>query len=194
MQRIKAICNSGTLILALELWHYTFLEQKSPRTTFPNSSCHIKVPELPPDLQGISWVLLTPELARGSQLDPQESPLQDPMDAALRERAGRLWLRENRIVNFIKQQLQAWEKQTFSTGTALKTKVTLTPEEQSWESLRKNKSSSLNKSNMKFYCITLNTLHNPNAAHPAPSAGCPGTTFMPWHLPKQAGETPHTWL
>lgn len=106
------------------------------RTTLPNSSCHIKAPELPPDLQGISWVLLTPEVARGGQLDRQEPPLQDPMDAALRERAGRLRPREHRVINFIQQQLQAWERQTFSTGTAFKTEVTLTPQEQSWEILR----------------------------------------------------------
>lgn len=104
---------------------------------------------------------LTPELARGSQLDPQESPLQDPKDAALRERARRLWRGENRVVNFIKQQLQTWERQAFSTEPASKTEVTLIPEEQNWETLRKNKSSPLQKSNVELYCITLmhHTLH-----------------------------------
>lgn len=161
VQRIKTSCNEGTLILALKLWYFMFSEQKPLRTTLPNSSCHIKAPELPLDLQSISWVLLTPELARGGQLDPQEPPLQDPMEAALGERAGRLWHGENCVINVIKQQLQAWERHTFSTGLAFKTKVTLIPEEQSWETLRKDKSSSLNKSNVKLYCITLkhHTLH-----------------------------------
>lgn len=98
---------------------------------------------------------LTPELARGSQLDPQESPLQDPKDAALRERARRLWHGENRVVNFIEQQLQTWERQAFSTEPASKTEVTIVLEEQNWETLRKNKSSPLHKSNVALYCITL---------------------------------------
>lgn len=74
-------------------------------------------------------MLLTPELARGGQLDPQESPLQYPMDAGLRECAGWLWHGENRVVNFIEQQFQAWERQIVSTGPTFKTEVNLIPEE-----------------------------------------------------------------
>lgn len=99
----------GTVIL------YVIRAKKLLEQLFPNSSYHIQAPKLPPDLQGITWVLLTPELARGGQLDPQESSLQDPMDAALCEGAGRLWHGENRVVNFIEQQFQAWERQIFST-------------------------------------------------------------------------------
>lgn len=59
--------------------------------------------------QGVSWSLLTSEETRGGQLDPQEAPLQDAIHAGLCERTGRLQCRENSVINFIEQQLQAWE-------------------------------------------------------------------------------------
>lgn len=70
-------------------------------------------------------MLLTPEQARGGQLDAQEPPLQDAVEAALRERAGRLWHGENRVVDFIQQQLQAWKDTLLAQGLLIRQKSSL---------------------------------------------------------------------
>lgn len=104
-----------------------FLVQETPKAALPTAAvtykcqnCHFTY----------GAVLLTSELARGSELDPQKPPLQDPVQAALCERAGRLQHRENCVVNLIEQQFQAWERETLAQSLVLRqTEVTcFTPE------------------------------------------------------------------
>lgn len=148
---------------------HVFRAKKPPRITLPNSSCHRKVPELPTWFPGH---LLGATYTWTSQRWPAGRP---GTSSAGCGGGGSPWTcgealpRRKPCRRLHPAAAPSLERHTFSTGTAYKTEVILIPEEQSWETLRKRKSSPVNMSKVKLYCITLkhHTLHPGYASLPS---------------------------